>query len=114
MITPSFQSHSDAKRFLVDKLDENGDKDGCIPISLNVSCVVITTAFGDTVAFTKTNRGKNYRDSRGKKTVAKNSYGEKTETIRPLFISESEVKAELIRLLDDNYLAEQAFNALQY
>lgn len=111
--TPNFVVHADAKRFFVDVKTDSDEKDGKMMINLRSACVVVTTAFGDSVAFTKTNRGQNYRDSRGKKTERKNEWGDKIVRISPLMISESEVRGELNRLLGDSQKANDAFRALQ-
>jgi hypothetical protein len=110
--SPSFETFADASRFFVDVKNENGE-DGKMMINLRKSCVVVTTASGDKVAFMKTNRGKTYRDSRGKKVTKKSDWGDKETIIRPLMISAEEVQSELKRLLDDSWMAEQAFRALQ-
>ena len=111
-IKPKFEMFSDAKRFFIDAKGDDGE-DTKMMIRLRSSCVVITTQYGDKVAFTKTNRGENYRDSRGKKVEKKDAWGEKITKIVPLMITESQVKDELRRLLDDAYEAQRAFDALQ-
>ena len=110
--TPKFESFADAKRFFVDVKDANGD-DSKMMVRLSTACVVVTTEYGDKVAFYKTSRGKQYRDSRGKKVQRKDSWGNVETRLAPLMISESEVKDELARLLQDNWAAQQAFLALQ-
>lgn len=112
MIIPTFESFCDTKKFFVETTDENGDK-AKVPVRLRSACVVITTAFGEKVAFAKTNRGSNYRDSRGKKTERKNDWGDTIVNIRQLMLSEGDCKAEIYRLLDNDALASQAFQALQ-
>ncbi len=93
-------------------IDDMGEE-AKIMSRLSVACVVVTTQYGDKVAFTKTNKGQNYRDSRGKKVTKKNEYGDKETILRPLMITEDEVRAELLRLLDCSATASQAFYALQ-
>jgi hypothetical protein len=113
---PTFEVFSDASRFFVDTKDENGETKKKMVV-LRKACVVIsiTNAKGevDKVAFMKTNRGQNYRDSRGRKCVKKHDNGDTEIVIRPLMIGENEVKSELERMLDDRYEAERAFQALQ-
>jgi hypothetical protein len=111
-IKPTFDAFGDAKKFFVDAKDANGD-DTKIMVRLRSSCVVVTTAYGERVAFSKTNRGESYRDSRGKKVEKKNEWGDKVVRITKLYLSENEVKAELHRLLDDMHEADRAFYALQ-
>jgi DNA-binding sugar fermentation-stimulating protein len=104
---------ADAKRFFVDVKTTGEEKDGKMMVNLRTACVVVTTQYGDKVAFTKSNRGKQYRDSRGKKTQSKNSWGDVETKLSPLMISETEVKSELERLLGSSHEAYRAFQALQ-
>lgn len=111
-IQPSFQTHSDASKFFIDVKNVDGE-DGKMMVNLRKATVVVTTMYGDKVAFYKTNRGQNYRDSRGKKVSRKNAYGDVETIIRPHMIGRDEVMSELHRLLDSPSLAMAAFNALQ-
>lgn len=88
---PSFDAFADAKRFFIENKD--GDK---FPMRFIRATVVVTSAYGDKVAFAKTSRGSTYRDSR---TPKKN-------------ISEAECRSELMRLLDDSHMADRAFLTL--
>lgn len=111
----TFESIADVSRFFVDvKADDGSDKKKMIV--LRKACVVVSIPLKngstDKVAFMKTNRGENYRDSRGRKVTKTKDDGEVETVIRPLMISESEVKSELIRLLDPQS-AVDAFKALQ-
>lgn len=115
MKNATFESFADAKKFFYDVKNEAGEKEGKRMGSLRTACVVITTPFGDKVAFMKTsaNRSGTYRDSRGKKTEKKNEWGEKIVGIAPLMITGDELKAELSRLLGCDSMAYEAFRALQ-
>ena len=97
----------DPKMFMV----ENAEGD-TFPIRFIKAHVVVTTAAGDKVAFGKTSRGQNYWDSRGKKVKKKNEWGDETTVVRPLMISESEVRSELERLLGDRWEAARAMQLL--
>jgi len=112
IIQPSFQTHSDASKFFIDIVSDEGE-DGKMMVNLRKATVVVTTTYGDKVAFYKTNRGQNYRDSRGRKVSRKNEWGDVETFTRPLMIGPDEVMSELTRLLDSPSLAMEAFNALQ-
>jgi hypothetical protein len=86
----TFATGIESKLFIIE--NERGDK---IPIRYVQMTVEVTTAYGDTVTFTKSNRSRNFGDSREKKAI-----------------SEQEVKSELARLLDTKEDAEAAFQVL--
>jgi len=110
----SFEAFQSDAKFFVDAIDENGDAEKRI-VRVKKACVVISIPYDggcDFVAFMKTNRGENYRDSRGKKVTKQTNDGPIT-IIRPLMIGENEVKSELQRLLRCSDLAGDAFAQLQ-
>lgn len=115
MKNPSFESFADAKKFFYDVKNADGEKEGKKMGCLRTACVVVTTTFGDKVAFMKTsaNRSGTYRDSRGKKTEKKNEWGDKIIGISPLMITGDELKGELSRLLGCDFMAAEAYRALQ-
>ena len=115
MNNPTFESFADAKKFFYDVKNDAGEKEGKRMGCLRTACVVVTTQFGDKVAFMKTsaNRSGTYRDSRGKKTEKKNEWGDKVVGIAPLMITGDELRDELSRLLGCDYMAADAFRALQ-
>lgn len=90
----TFQANLDQSRFFAPIKTEDGEKR--IPITYLKAMVIITTKWGDKVVFTKSNRGKSWRDSRTPKKT----------------LSEYELKDELTRLLDCKEDAEKAFNCL--
>lgn len=116
---PTWESSTEAKRFFKDVEMPSGETETrMIRFIRNVVIVSVPLKNGsvEKIAFMKSNRGKQYRDSRGRKVTskAKGDFSDGSETrIAPLMISEAEVKAELHRLLDDSWEAEQAFRALQ-
>lgn len=112
----TWEGFQDSSKFFADATDKVTGDDITIMIRLTKSCVVVSIPLAngkvDKVAFMKTSRSKMYRDSRGKRTEKKDEWGNKVVGIAPLMISEAEVKAELLRLLEDSYEAEMAFRAL--
>ncbi len=110
---PTFEVFEENRKFFVDSVDEDGKAKKRM-IKLRKVCVVVSVPYGngcDRVSFTKTNRGQNFNDSRGKKVTKMTDDGPVT-LIRPLMISESEVKSELHRLIGDPSEASKAFIAL--
>lgn len=103
-------------RFFVDGVDENGDETKRM-VCLRRAMVIVSVPFKngnvEKVAFSKTNRGENYRDSRGKKVETKDAWGNKVVKMRPLMITGAECRSELSRMLDDESLAADAWRALQ-
>jgi len=102
----TYESNVLKKRFFA----ENSDGE-TFPITYKRGMVIVKTNGGN-VVFTKTNRSNQFGDSRGRKVVTKNEWGDKVEKILPLMISEDEVKSELLRLLDTPEQAAAAFQSL--
>jgi hypothetical protein len=96
---PTFESFADASKFFIDVKNENGEEDRAM-INLRKACVVISVPCRNNtvskVAFYKTSRSRNFRDSRYRK-----------------YVDGKFVKAELQRLLQDDFQADLAWRALQ-
>lgn len=114
---PSWTVELDAKKFFIDVQNDDGGTEKRL-MRLETAVLVITlpypTGHVERVAFMKSSRGKNFRDSRGKKVdrKPKNDFGDKTTGLAPLYLSADECQAELTRLLDDSWEAARAFDAL--
>lgn len=93
--TPSYVASAESKKFIV----ESGSEDDKQRFMMRIfkAEVIVTTMFGDKVSFSKTNRSKSWRDSREKPNKQ---------------ISKHEVISELRRLLDNETLAEKAFQEI--
>lgn len=114
---PTWESTFDAKRFFKDIQMPSGETETRM-IRVTTAAVIVSIPLRsgsvEKVAFMKSNRGKQYRDSRGRKVSSKRSeFGDGTEThLAPAYLSADECKAELVRLLDDSWEADKAFRAL--
>jgi hypothetical protein len=111
---PTWEVTVDAKRFFADVQTEDGTEKRMFRLTTAVVVVSIPLARGgvDKVAFMKSSRGKQYRDSRGKRTTKKSEWGDSTNGLSPLYLSAADCESELKRLLDDSYEGERAFQAL--
>jgi hypothetical protein len=111
--TPSYESISDVKKFFYDIEDEEGGTTKHMG-RLKRNAVVVTSAYGDKVAFMKTNRSKLIRDSRCQKVKARDSWGNTVERLRPTMLTEADCRAELVRLLESESDADDCIRKLKY
>jgi hypothetical protein len=113
---PTWEVTVDAKRFFADVKTDDGTEKRMFRLTTAVVVVSIPLRSGavDKVAFMKSSRGRQYRDSRGKRVSRKGrgEFDDTTNGIAPLYLSADECQAELKRLLDDSYEGERAFQAL--
>ncbi|CAK9251249.1 unnamed protein product [Sphagnum jensenii] len=113
MQRPTWEQTYDAGKFFIDVEDADGNV-GKMMMKIIRAAVIVTSAFGDKVAFTKSNRGKTFLDSRmSQRKDKKDSWGEKTVVKERQRLNAVQLMEELERLLDDKYEAERAFYALQ-
>lgn len=89
LVTPSFAKFFTEKKFYFKKMVEGKEK--TFPMRLSKKQIVVTTAYGETVSFSISNRSKSFTDSRQKKKIESH-----------------ELKSELTRLLVDKTVANQA------
>lgn len=107
---------ADTTKFSYLAKDESGNetrRGGLMRKCIVVVSIPTLRGTTDKVAFIKTSRSKTYKDSRGKKIVKTDEWGEKTERIGESRLDHATILAEFTRWLGASE-ADRALQALQF